>query len=176
MSFSDHISSFVLLSVLRLSVCPFFCKPFTFFIFFSGTHEAIFNQTWYKAPLGEEGSICFIWRVTSFRKGDNYAIAKMHWRNLKIFLRSREPLGQFQPNLTQSILRSRAFKFVQMKGHALLQGERTSKNTLDKSNNLQNRWASFNQTWHKTSMSDGDSSYYSIFKKSIFSVSINLMV
>ena len=32
-------------------------------------------------------------------------------------------LDQFQPNLAQSILGWRRFKFVQMKGHALFQGE-----------------------------------------------------
>ena len=36
---------------------------------------------------------------------------------------SQEPLGQFQPNLAQSILGWREFKFVQMKGPALFQGE-----------------------------------------------------
>ena len=36
---------------------------------------------------------------------------------------SPEPLGQFQPNLAQSILGWRGFKFVQIKGHALLQRE-----------------------------------------------------
>ena len=34
---------------------------------------------------------------------------------------SPEPLSQFQPNLSQSILRWRGFKFVQMKGLALFQ-------------------------------------------------------
>ena len=36
---------------------------------------------------------------------------------------SPEPLGLFQPNLAQSILGWRGFKFVQMKGPALFQGE-----------------------------------------------------
>ena len=36
---------------------------------------------------------------------------------------SPEPLGQFQPNLAQSILGWMGFKFVQMKGRALFQGE-----------------------------------------------------
>ena len=36
---------------------------------------------------------------------------------------SPEPLGQFQPNLTQSILVWREFKFVQMKSPTLFQGE-----------------------------------------------------
>ena len=36
---------------------------------------------------------------------------------------SPEPLGQFQPNLAQIIFGWRGFKFVQMKGHALFQGE-----------------------------------------------------
>ena len=36
---------------------------------------------------------------------------------------SPEPLGQFQPNLAQSILGWRGFKFVQMKGPTIFQGE-----------------------------------------------------
>ena len=36
---------------------------------------------------------------------------------------SPKPLGQFQPNLAQSILGWRGFKFVQMKGPALFQRE-----------------------------------------------------
>ena len=36
---------------------------------------------------------------------------------------SKKPLGQFQPNLAQNILRWRGFKFVKMKGHALVQEE-----------------------------------------------------
>ena len=36
---------------------------------------------------------------------------------------SPEPLGQFQPNLAQSILGWRGFKFIQMKGPALFQVE-----------------------------------------------------
>ena len=36
---------------------------------------------------------------------------------------SPEPLGKFQPNLAQSILRSWGFKFDQIKGHAFFQGE-----------------------------------------------------
>ena len=36
---------------------------------------------------------------------------------------SHRPLGQFQPNLTLIILRQSGFKFVEMKGHILIQGE-----------------------------------------------------
>ena len=36
---------------------------------------------------------------------------------------SPEPIGQFQPNLAQSILGCRGFKFIQMKDPALFQGE-----------------------------------------------------
>ena len=36
---------------------------------------------------------------------------------------SPEPLGQLQPNLAQIILGWRGFKFIQMKGSALFQGE-----------------------------------------------------
>ena len=74
---------------------------------------------------------------------------------------SQEPLGRFQPNLTQNILGWRGFKFVQMKDHALFQGEiiRKYQNTLTnlKSFLFKNHWATFNQTWHKASLGDRDS-------------------
>ena len=43
--------------------------------------------------------------------------------NFSHFLFPPKPLGQFQPNLTQSILEWRGFKLVQMKGHTFIQGE-----------------------------------------------------
>ena len=43
------------------------------------------------------------------------------FHKLMTFLSSWEPLGQFQPNMTQSILDW--FKFIQMKGRVLFQGE-----------------------------------------------------
>ena len=52
------------------------------------------------------------------------------WRCRKLFTfssSSPEPLGQFQPNLTQSILWWRGFKFLQMKGPVLFQGETITK-------------------------------------------------
>ena len=56
-----------------------------------------------------------------FPRGDNNEIGKIHWRNLNKSA-SQEPL-QFQSNLAQSILGWRGFKFHQMKGPALFQGE-----------------------------------------------------
>ena len=44
-------------------------------------------------------------------------------RKLFTFSSSPEPLGQCQPNLARGILGHRGFKFVQMKGHALFEGE-----------------------------------------------------
>ena len=40
---------------------------------------------------------------------------------------SPEPLGKFQSNLAQSILKWRGFKFVQMNGHALIHKEVVTK-------------------------------------------------
>ena len=49
-------------------------------------HWANFNQTWHKTSLGEVISgFFFKWRTMPFSKGDNYEMAKIHWRNLKIF-------------------------------------------------------------------------------------------
>ena len=64
---------------------------------------------------------------------------------------SPEPLGQFQPNLAQSILRWRGFKFVHMKGPVLFKGEiiREQRKYIDeikKNLLLQNHLANFNHT------------------------------
>ena len=47
-------------------------------------------------------------------------------RKLFAFLSSLELLGQFQPNLAQSILAWRGFKIFQMKGYACFHGYRNS--------------------------------------------------
>ena len=52
----------------------------------------------------------------------------------KLSSSSQEPLGQFQWNLTQIILWWRGFKFLQMKGPALFQGEMITKKRWRKSN------------------------------------------
>ena len=90
-----------------------------------------------------------------------HEIAKKQWRNLKNLL-FKNQIGQFQPNLAQSILMWRGFKFVQMKGHALFQEEIIIKlwKHIDKfkKSSLQNHWANFNQTWRKTCFGEGNSS------------------
>ena len=53
----------------------------------------------------------------------NLSVVRRCRRKLFTFSSSPEPLGQFQPNLAQNILGWRGFKFVQMKGPALFQGE-----------------------------------------------------
>ena len=56
-------------------------------------------------------------------------VRRRRWRWRKLFTISYfspEPLGRFQPNLAQSILGLRGFKFVQMKSPVLFQGETTS--------------------------------------------------
>ena len=52
-------------------------------------------------------------------------IIKKYWKYIDEFEQSSTPesLSQFQPNLAQSILGWRGFKFFQMKGFALFQGE-----------------------------------------------------
>ena len=103
-SFSDHLSSVVCLSVcppVRSSVCPSVCKPFTF----SSS--------------------------------------------------SPEPLGQFQPNLAQSILGKGSQVCSNEGPRHFPRGDNyeIAKNILIKLKNLllQNHCANFNQTWHKAS-------------------------
>ena len=67
---------------------------------------------------------------------------------------SPEPLGQFQPNLAQSILGWRRFKWRATGDN--------SENTLTIFKNLllQNHWSNFKQTWHKASLGKGNSSLF----------------
>ena len=141
-----------------LFICPSVCPSvnFSYFRLLLKNHWANFNQTLYKASLGEGDSSFFQMKGPAlFPRGDNYEIVKIHWQNLKIFfswttdpistkLGTRhpsvkeiqvcsnkwpcsfpraEPLSRFRPNLAQSILGWRGFKFDQMKGPALFQGE-----------------------------------------------------
>ena len=59
-SFSDHLSSVVCLSV-RLSVHPSVCLSVNFSLFYLllQNHLANFNQTWHKVSLGEGDSSLF---------------------------------------------------------------------------------------------------------------------
>ena len=57
-----------------------------------------------------------------FPRGENFKIVKLLFKNLWK-PSSLESLGQFQPNLAQSILWWKGFKFVQMNGPVLFQGE-----------------------------------------------------
>ena len=99
--------------------------------------------------------ICSNEEPCPFPKEDNYEIAKIHWRNLKIFSRI---IGQYQPNLAQSILGWWGDQFVQMNGHALTRGKIFTKqrkyiDEILKSFSLR---ITFNQTWQKACLGDGE--------------------
>ena len=53
-------------------------------IFFSRTTGPISTKLGIEVSLGEQDFSLFQWRVALFYRGDNYEIAKLHWRNLKI--------------------------------------------------------------------------------------------
>ena len=61
-SFSDHLSS-----VVRLSVC--LSVNLSHFHLLLQNHWANFNQTWHKVSFGEGDSSLFKWRATRFPKG-----------------------------------------------------------------------------------------------------------
>ena len=49
---------------------------------FLQNHWANFNQTWHKASMGEIQVFCFLSndRLHSFPRGNNYQVAKIHWK------------------------------------------------------------------------------------------------
>ena len=119
-SFSDHLSSVVCLSVclsVRLSVC----KLFTFS---SSSTEPLgqFQPNLAQNILWWRGFKFVQMKGPALFKGEIIREQRKYIDKIKKSS-SPEPLGQFQPNLAQSILGWRGFKFVQMKGPALFQGE-----------------------------------------------------
>ena len=66
--------------------------------------------------------------------------------------------------MTQRIFAQRAYKFVQMKGHIpFLRGDynENREKTLTKLKNfLQSQWTNFNQSWHKVSLDERESSFF----------------
>ena len=124
-----------------------------------------------------------------------YSILKQCWRvgyvsllTLSFIKISPEPMVQFQPNLAQIILKWREFKFVQMKDHQKnlwlkkdLVFSRGDNNIIAnmhwrnfnlKNHLLKAQCANFNQTWHKASLDEGDSSFackdHSILKRRLW--------
>ena len=159
LSFSDHLSSVVCLSVC-LYVCPSVClsvRPsvnFSHFHLLLQNHWTNFNQTWPKASLGEGDSSLFKWRARPFPSGDNYEIAKNTLTKLESLLLQNHwaNFNQTWPKASLGKGDSSLFKWRVLpfsKGKLL----RNSENTLTKLKNLllQNHWANFNQTWHKAS-------------------------
>ena len=75
-----------------------------------------------------------------------------------------EPLGKFQPNLTQSIPGWRDSSLFKWRATPFPKrrwlGNNKNKLTTFKNLLLQNHWASFNQTWHKVSRGERDSSFF----------------
>ena len=114
-SFSDNFLSVV---------CPSVCLSvnFSHFHLLLQNHWAHFNQNWHNASLGEADSFSSNEGPQPFPKGDNYEIAKIHWRNFKKIFFSRST-GPISTKLGTYILGWRGFKFVQMKGPSLFQGE-----------------------------------------------------
>ena len=88
-------------------------------------HRTNINETWHEAFVCEEDYNLFkSWNEGPhpFLRVNYYEITKLQCWNLKK-PSCTEPQGQFQWNLTQSILGWRRFKFVQMKDDAFSSGD-----------------------------------------------------
>ena len=80
-----------LLSVVRPSARLF--VNFSHFHLLLKNHCANFNQTKHIASLGDGIQVCSNEGPRSFPRGDNYEIAKIHYRNLKICSRTIGPIS-----------------------------------------------------------------------------------
>ena len=103
-------------------------------------------------------------RIKLFSSDQNLSVVLRRRRRCrrKLFtFSSPKPLDLFQPNWhKESIIGCRGFKFVQMKGPALFQGE--INNEMTKFQNIlpKKHRANFNQTRYKASLGDEDSSFF----------------
>jgi hypothetical protein len=87
-------------------------------------------------------------------RGDNSERVKIHWNFLKIFSRTSKPnsikLGTNHPLI-------KGIQVCSNKWPGLLQRGDNHKNGVGSFQNfLQNHKANFNQTWHKSSLGEGD--------------------
>ena len=129
----------------QLSVCPFVYKLFT--NHFLQNHWSSFNQTLHKTFFGKGDSSLFKWRAIPFSKG------RWYWNNkntltifLNLFLQNHldeGKLGLFTKKLWKAMPFSNKRKKILMKNIF-----------------LQNHLAYFNQTWHKASFGEVDSSLF----------------
>ena len=117
-------------------------------IFFTRTTGPISSKLSKKYSLVQGIQVCSNEDPNSFRRGNNFKTAKIHWRNLKIFFsRTTRPfstkLGTQHPCLKGDS------SFYKWRAPLFPRGD----NTLTKFKNLfQNHSANFNQTWYKASL------------------------
>ena len=119
-SFSDHLSSVVCMSV-RPSVCLFVCLyTFHIFIFFSRTMGLISIKLGTKYPWVKGIQVCSNEGPRSFPRGNNYEVVKIHWQNLKIFFsRTTEPISNKFGTKHPWV---KGIQFFQMKGPPFSKG------------------------------------------------------
>jgi hypothetical protein len=142
MSYSDR-----LLSVVRLSV--------NFYIFdFSRTTGPILTKLGTNHPWGKVIQVCSNEGDCPSPRGDNSKTVKIHWYFFKIFFsRTRWPnlikLGTHYPWVKGIQVYSNRGPGPLLRGDNHKNGMGSFKNLL-----LQNHWANFNQTWHKSSLGE----------------------
>ena len=102
-----------LITICPLSILIVVVVVVNIFISFSRTTVPISTKLGIKHPFVKGIQVYSNEGPCPFPRRDNYQIVKYIDEILKSSY--PEPLGQFQPNLAQSILGWRGFKFVQMK-------------------------------------------------------------
>ena len=140
-SFSDHLSS-----VVCLSVPPSLCKLFTFSS--SPEPRGQFKPNLAQNILKWRGFRFVQFKVhVLFLGGDDNETSKIHWRNLKIFSRTTSPISV---KIETYILSWRGFKF---EGTCRFWRDENETSKIHGRNFLLvNHWAIFNQSWHKASL------------------------
>ena len=127
-----------------------------FKIFFSSNTVPISTKLGTKHPLVKEIQVNSNEVPGPFQSRNNYVIAKIDWRSLKIIF-SKETLGQFQPTLKKGY--SNQFKW----GAMVISKAKWLRNSEKRLTNYKKKhWAraKFNQIFHKAFLVERDSRFY----------------
>jgi hypothetical protein len=126
-------------------------------------HMANSNQIWHRSSIGGGDSSLFKRRQNPSPRGDNSERVNIHRKFFKIFFSRTSRPNSIKLNTNYPYVKG--IQVCTNKGPGPLQrgdNHKNKKNGVGSFKNLlmKNYWAKFNQTWHKSSLGVGDSSFF----------------